>query len=332
MIRRRRWVWLCVTLASVSLSAGCGGGEAGTASSGHIAFTVNSSGFGEIWIMDSDGGNRTRLTPAGEAPTDAAGSTSPAWSPNGELIAYASTGDALEEDQLDFEIYVMRADGGEPQRLTNDRVLDATPAWSPDGTRIAFAHLPGWGTEDLDGVIALVDTDGQNRAQLTRHPEAEMTFDADPAWSPDGELVAFTRTTFLPDLVIRSAIFMIEPMGENERLLVDDGADPAWSPDGRLVAFTSTRDRNGETCFEECRVNGEIYVMRSDGTDLRRLTTDEADDRSPAWSPDGTQIVFVSDRSNRANHENEIYVMAADGGDVKRITTNGVWDLEPAWR
>jgi TolB protein len=332
MTRQCRSAWLCLTLASLSLLTACGGAESGSAPSGRIAITVNSSGFGEIWVMDSDGENRTRLTTAGEAPTDAAGSTSPAWSPNGELIAFASTGDGREEDQLDFEIYVMRLDGEEPQRLTNDRVLDATPAWSPNGTRIAFAHLQEWGTEDLDGVIILMDTDGQNRAQLTRHPEAAMTFDADPTWSPDGKLISFTRTTFLPDLVIHSAIFTIEPTGENERLLVDDGADPAWSPDGRLVAFTSTRDGNGETCFEECRVNGEIYLMRSDGTGLRRLTTDEADDRSPAWSPDGTRIVFVSDRSDRANHENEIYVMAADGSDVIRITTNEVWDLEPAWR
>lgn len=314
MTRPHHPAWFCLTLASLSLSAGCGGGEAGPPSSGRIAFTVNRSGFGEIWVMNSDGGNRTRLTTAGEAPTDAAGSTSPAWSPNGELIAFASTGDAREEDQLDFEIYVMRADGEEPQRLTNDRVLDATPAWSPNGARIAFAHLPGWGTEDLDGVIALMDGDGQNRAQLTRHPEAEMTFDADPAWSPDGKLIAFTRTTYLPDLVVRSAIYTIEPTGESERLLVDDGAEPAWSPDGRFVAFTSTRDRNGETCFHECRMNGEIYVMRTDGTGLRRLTSDSADDHSPTWSPDGLHIAFVSDRSNRENHENEIYVMAPTAG------------------
>jgi TolB protein len=332
MSRRTRFAWLCLTLVSLVTPAACGGAEPGSAPTGSIAFTVNRSGFGEIWVMDSEGRNRTRLTAAGETPTDAAGNTSPAWSPNGEFIAFASTGDARNEDQRDFEIYVMGADGEEAKRLTNDRILDSTPEWSPDGMRIAFAHLPGWGTEDLNGVIMLMDADGQNRAQLTRHLEAGMTFDSDAAWSPDGNLIAFTRTTFLPDLVVRSTIYGIEPTGEGERLLVDDGAEPAWSPDGQLMAFTSTRDRNGETCFHECRVNGEIYVMRSDGTGVRRLTSDPADDRSPTWSPDGRHIGFVSDRSNRNDHENEIYVMAADGGDVRRLTTNDVWDLEPAWR
>jgi TolB protein len=332
VIRRRRSVWLCLTFASLSLSAGCGGAESGSAPSGRIAFTVNNSGFGEIWVMDSDGENRTRLTTPSQTPTDAAGNTNPAWSPDGESIAFASTAEARNEDERDVEIYVMRADGAETTRLTNDRTLDAMPAWAPDGTRIAFAHLPGWGTEELDGVIILMDTDGQNRAQLTRHPEADLTFDADPAWSPDGRLIAFTRTTYLPDLVVRSAIYTIEPTGEGERLLVDAGAEPAWSPDGRLVAFTSTRDRNGETCFQECSVNGEIYVMRSDGTDLRRLTSDSADDHSPTWSPESLHIAFVSDRSNPEGHENEIYVMNVDGRDVRRLTTNDVWDLEPAWR
>lgn len=66
------------------------------------------------------------------------------WSPDGLLLAYASSGDAVAEDQRDVEIYVMRADGSGKRRLTNDPVHDATPAWSPDGKRIAFAHTPGW--------------------------------------------------------------------------------------------------------------------------------------------------------------------------------------------
>ena len=336
MSRRTRFARLCLTLVSLVTPAACGGSGNGSdfdsEDASSIAFTVNRSGFGEIWVMDSEGRNRTRLTTAGETPTDAAGSTSPAWSPDGGLIAFASTGQARNEDQRDVEIYVMRADGKETKRLTSDRVLDATPAWAPDGTRIAFAHLPGWGTEDLDGVIVLMDAEGRGRAQLTRHREAGLIFDSDPAWSPDGNLIAFTRTTFLPDVQVHSAIYTIEPTGDRERLLVDDGAEPAWSPDGRLMVFTSTRDRNGETCFQECSPNGEIYVARSDGTGLRRLTTDPADDRSPTWAPDGRRIGFVSDRSNRNNHENEIYVMAADGGDVRRLTNTDVWDLEPAWR
>jgi TolB protein len=65
---------------------------------------------------------------------------------------------------------------------------------------------------------------------------------------------------------------------------------------------------------------------------MRRLTKTQATDGSPAWSPDGGWIAFVSDRSDRDRHENEIYVMRADGSGLRRLTRNDVWDLEPVWR
>jgi TolB protein len=128
------------------------------------------------------------------------------------------------------------------------------------------------------------------------------------------------------------AVYTVSPSGRGERLLIEDAGDASWSPDGTRIAFTSARDRNGETCFQECSTSGEIYVTRADGTGLTRLTTSEADDRSPTWSPDGRWIAFVSDRSNRVDHENEIWVVGADGDGLRRVTTNGVWDLEPDWR
>lgn len=323
-------------VAPILSVGGCGGGESSEASAertGTIAFTVNRSGFGEIWVMDSDGRDRVRLTARGRPETDASGGTSPAWSPDGTLLAYASSGDAVAEDQRDVEIYVMRADGSGKRRLTNDPVHDATPAWSPDGKRIAFAHTPGVGSEEASGVIVVMDAEGQGRAEITRHREArDLVLDSQPAWSPDGSLIAFTRATYTPDGRVRIAVHAVAPTGAGERLLVDDAADPAWSPDGRSIALTSTRDRHGETCFHECSPSSEIYVARADGSGLRRLTRSQADDRSPTWAPDGRRIAFVSDRSNRAEHENEIYVMAVDGGDLRRLTRNDVSDLEPAWR
>jgi Tol biopolymer transport system component len=318
------------SLVAAAVLVSCGGSEA---TEDTIAFTVKRDGFGEIWVMDPDGGNRRQLTESPGAAVDASGSGNPAWSPDGKLIAYASSGEAVAEDQRDLDIYVMQADGSERRRLTNDRVPDGVPAWSPDGERIAFAHARGQGTERADGVIVSMDANGEGRIEITLHDETRnIVYDSQPAWSPDGSLIAFVRATLGPGVSGRVDIYVVDPTGAGERLLIEDAAEPAWSPDGSRIAFTSARDRFGQTCFHECSPSPEIYVARADGTGIVRLTTSEASDHSPAWSPEGDRIAFTSDRSNRNGHENEIYVMDADGSDVQRLTTNDVWDLEPDWR
>jgi len=91
---------------------------------------------------------------------------------------------------------------------------------------------------------------------------------------------------------------------------------PAWSPDGRRIAFTSTRDGNAE-----------IYVVDANGTALRRLTSDAADDFAPAWSPDGRRIAFTSTRDGNA----ELYLGDANGGAAQRLTRSPAGDHMPAW-
>jgi Tol biopolymer transport system component len=82
------------------------------------------------------------------------------------------------------------------------------------------------------------------------------------------------------------------------------------------LAFVSTRDGNAE-----------IYTVSADGSDLRRLTSDPAEDTDPAWSPDGTRLAFTSTRDGTSN----IYIMNADGSNVVRQTTTGDVNDSPAW-
>jgi Tol biopolymer transport system component len=266
---------------------------------GKIAFVSDRDGNWEIYVMDADGTNQTRLT------TNAAIDSNPSWSPDGTKIAFASYRDG------NAEIYVMDAGGGNQTRLTTDAAYDEDPSWSPDGTKIAFQS-----TRDGYSEIYVMDADGGNQTRLTTN----LYDDSAPDWSPDGTKIAFKSYRDG-----KGEIYVMDAGGGNQTLLTKtainpswtlDGS-PSWSPDGTKIAFKSYRDGNFE-----------IYVMDADGSNQTRLTTTTAYDYFPDWSPDGTEIAFASGRDGNG----EIYVMDADGTNPTRLTTNVAWDGEPSWQ
>jgi Tol biopolymer transport system component len=219
-----------------------------------IVFASDQSGTADIWIMDSDGQDLINIT------QHEAKDHSPAWSPDGEWIAFASL-----RDSLYWELYLMRPDGSDVQRLTWwEDASDLSPTWSPDGTRLAFASK-----RDGNWEIYTMDRDGSNLMRLTDDPAD----DTNPAWSPDGGRIAFgsTRDGY-------AEIYVVPITGgqavnvSNAPFSTEHG--PTWSPDGGRIAFYS--DRDGEW---------DIYVMASDGSDAVKLTGDNSNDQVPAWRP-----------------------------------------------
>src|SRR3954469_1499539 len=195
------------------------------------------------------------------------------------------------------------------------RRIDEEPAWSSRG-RLAVQR-----DNTIAGTSAiLLRRRGRLRA-LTGPLSASGPADIQPAWSPDGRRVAFSRA--LPAAKGRSLagfdIYVARVKGGRvRRLTTDVGNDtqPAWSPNGKRIAFTS--DRTG---------NQDVYTMRSGGRGLRRLTGSAAEDSSPSWSPNGRRIAFASDR----NGSDDVFTMTARGKALRRLTRSSADEGDPAW-
>jgi hypothetical protein len=251
-----------------------------------------------VYVMDSDGSNRTRL-----AEGQSGFLSAPTWAPDGSMIAFVSDRGGKPN------IWVIDNDGGNLVNLTQHDAKDHSPAWSPDGERIAFASV----RDSLYWELYVMRPDGSDVRRLTWWEDAS---DLSPSWSPDG-----TRLVFASKRDGNWEIYIMDREGGNLTRLTDHEADdtnPAWSPDGSRIAFASTRDGYAE-----------IYVMPIVGGEPVNISNAPfSSEHGPTWSPDGGRIAFYSDRDG----EWDIYVMASDGSEAIKLTGDNSNDQSPAWR
>jgi Tol biopolymer transport system component len=198
---------------------------------------------------------------------------------------------AAEPDRVVFSriapdalgLFVANADGSGERALLDSKSLDYDPVWSADGSWIAF-------TSERDGSAELyrVKPDGTALQRLTSDP----AYDDQAAFSPDGSQIVFVSTRAGG----RANLWILDVRSLAARQLTSgNGGDfrPAWSPDGKWIAFSSDRDSNlpmAEGRWEHLHLV-DLYVIRPDGKELRRITPHGSFYGSPRWSADGRRIL-----------------------------------------
>jgi Tol biopolymer transport system component len=278
---------------------------ASDAPNGQIVFTCQIYKYQsseQICIMNADGSGYRRLTTE-----DGVRHYYPSLAPDGRSVVYS----VYREDNI-YEIYELTLADGKETRLTDKLGVLTGPEVSPDGTSMVFMR---WTVASNQYQIWIMDRDGRNPRRIFSGTGW------DPTWSPDGTQILFAsdmngsnqlyivnlngvavhKITNLPALRGRSdwsphgrsivtysgepwqrEVYILDADGSNVRQLTPSGGNsqgPTFSRDGKWVAFTAYFDHPGD-------INGcEIYIIRVNGMDLRRLTNNDYCDYQPRWGP-----------------------------------------------
>jgi TolB protein len=272
-------------------------GDPGKAAS-RISFVLDGRGGKEIYVIDYDGENVQRIT------SDGSIALSPAWSPDGDRLAYTSyrSGAPLLYER---DLRTSR------DRLISDRDgINITPTYSPDGGTIAFATTVSGNTE-----IATYNRD--RNCCLEQHTRGRQFDSLSPSYSPDGRQIAFVSNR------LGEPHIYVMPVGGGEPRLISDYAfgvrgyntSPEFSPRGQKIAYQTRLP------------NGTQQIMVADlERGNRRLLTNEGSNEDPSWAPDGRHVVFAS----RDREGGGLFILDTVSGRIRPLLRGTGYGL-PAW-
>lgn len=274
-----------------------------------------------IWMVPADGSAPARQITYGER-----GDTQPQWSPDGRFISFVSARGAAsgENGAPKAQVYVMRADGGEGQKLTDAKEGVTSYAWSPDSTRIAYLTMDPR-TEDEEGAIKRRDDErvfegdfrythawvvdvgvggaGGERTSARRLTRGtEYTLSGIPSWAPDGKrfVIGAGATPMLRDN--RRDVYIVDVAAATaEKISTNFGNDgaPRWSPDGTTIAWTSepysgppVADGTAPSVITQSR----LMLYNVAAKTIRDVSSPsfDTDAGAPQWTAEGNRVVFLA--------------------------------------
>ena len=291
------------------------------------SFTHQGSKTWSIYAANPDGSNVHRLT----HPRAGVEDDLPDWSPDGSNVIFLRIFQPEgNPPTVPDEIMRVNADRSGLRQIGSCQrpcVANGDPQYSSDGRRIVFTRATlVKGNAGLAVAVWIMDATGRHAHQITQLTIPTRSEDHEPAWSPDGKHIVFTRLNDTAAPPNKQALFIVASSGGVPHRITPwtlNAGGANWSPNGSTILFQSYRD-----CT--CTGSSQVYEVAPNGSHLKRLTT-SGWNIEPNWSPDGTKIVYAHEPGIGADGLPDLWSMDSNSTHNAALVKTKIWDSEPDW-